>query len=49
MGSTDLLLDKAILNRIVEVQKLSEKDQEHLFVMMDAFHRDAKTRKVYAS
>lgn len=49
VGSTDLLLDKSILNRIVEVQKLSEKDQEHLFVMMDAYLRDAKTRKAYAS
>ncbi|MEM9680510.1 MAG: helix-turn-helix transcriptional regulator [Bacteroidota bacterium] len=49
VGSTDLLLDKSILNRIIEVQKLSEKDQEHLFVMMDAYLRDAKTRQAYAS
>lgn len=48
VGSTDLLLDKSILNRIVEVQKLSEKDQEHLFVMMDAYLRDAKTRQAYS-
>lgn len=49
VGHTDLLLNKAMLNRIMEVQKLSAKDQEHLFVMMDAFLRDAKTRKAYAS
>ena len=49
VGNTDLLLDKTILNRIVDVQKLSDKDQEHLFVMIDAFLRDAKTRKAYAS
>ncbi len=49
VGNTDRLLNKTILNRIVDVQKLPDKDQEHLFVMIDAFLRDAKTRQAYAS
>ncbi len=47
VGNTDILFDKKTINRILEVQKLSEKDAEHLFAMMDAFLRDAKTRQAY--
>ena len=49
VGNTDLKLDKAILKRVMEVQKLSDKDKEYLFAMMDAFLRAAKTRQAYAS
>lgn len=48
VGKTDLLLDKKILNRITDIQKLSEQDQSVLFAMIDAFLRDAKTRKSYS-
>lgn len=48
-GSTDMELDKATLDRIQEVTKLSEKDREYIFVTMDAMIRDFKTRKAYAS
>jgi len=47
VGNTDVLFDKKTTNRILEVQQLSEKDAEHLFAMMDAFLRDAKTRSAY--
>ena len=48
VGNSDLLLEHNILDRVLNIQKLSNKDQEHLFAMMDAFIRDAKTRKAYS-
>jgi transcriptional regulator with XRE-family HTH domain len=47
-GLSDQLLDKEMIGRIVEMQQLNKDDQDHLFVMVDAFLRDAKTRKAYA-
>lgn len=46
-GNTDVLFDKKTVNRILEVQQLSDKDSEHLYAMMDAFLRDAKTKQAY--
>ena len=37
VGSTDLILEKGIVNRIQNIQKLSEEDKGHLFALMDAF------------
>lgn len=48
-GLSDQLLDKEMIGRIIEMQQLNKNDQDHLFVMVDAFLRDAKTRKAYAS
>lgn len=48
VGHSDLLLEHNVLERILNIQKLSDKDQEHLFAMIDAFIRDAKTRQAYA-
>lgn len=48
VGHSDLLLEHSVLDRILDIQKLSNKDQEHLFAMVDAYLRDAKTRQAYA-
>lgn len=48
VGSTDLLMDKAIINRVMDVQLLNEDDKKHLFALMDAFLRDAKAKKAYS-
>jgi len=48
VGSTDLLMDKAIINRVIDVQLLNEDDKKHLFALMDAFLRDAKAKKAYS-
>ncbi|MFK7900274.1 MAG: helix-turn-helix domain-containing protein [Cyclobacteriaceae bacterium] len=48
VGHSDLLIEHATLDKIMDIQNLTEKDQEHLFAMIDAFLRDAKTRKAYA-
>ncbi len=49
VGKTDVLLDGKILNRIIEIQKLSADEQKTVFSFLDAFLRDTKTRKAYAS
>ena len=47
VGSTDLLLDAAIIERVTEVQTLTPEDQQSLFNVMDAFLRDAKAKQAY--
>lgn len=37
VGHTDLELDKDMIKRIQEVGKMSSKDKEHVFAMLDAF------------
>jgi transcriptional regulator with XRE-family HTH domain len=49
VGKTDILLDSKIMNRIIEIQKLSAEEQKTVFSFLDAFLRDTKTRKAYAS
>ena len=47
-GTTDIELDRATLDRIQEVTKLSDKDREYIFVTMDAMIRDFKNRQAYS-
>ena len=35
VGSTDLQLEKNIINRIQSIQKLTDEDKGHLFALMD--------------
>jgi hypothetical protein len=49
VGKTDVLIDSKVLNRIIEIQKLSPDEQKTVFSLLDAFLRDTKTRKAYAS
>lgn len=49
VGKTDFLLDSKIMNRIIEIQKLSADEQKTVFSFLNAFLRDTKTRKAYAS
>jgi transcriptional regulator with XRE-family HTH domain len=48
VGKTDLELDSATMNRIQEVAKLPEQEQQQIFLVMDALIRDFKARKAYA-
>lgn len=48
VGKTTLELDKTTLKRIQEIQRLPDQDKTHLFALMDAFLRDAKTKRAYA-
>jgi transcriptional regulator with XRE-family HTH domain len=49
VGNTDIELDKATLNRVQEINKLSEENKEHIYVTLDALIRDFKNKQAYAS
>ncbi len=46
VGSTEQQLDKATINRIQEVAKLSSKEKELVFEFLDAFITKAKIKTV---
>lgn len=48
VGNTDLILDKTIVKRIADIQKLDKSEQEHVNALLDAFLRDTKAKKAYA-
>jgi transcriptional regulator with XRE-family HTH domain len=45
-GHTDLELDKKMIQRIQQVTKMSEKDREHVFAMLDAFIKQTKLQSI---
>ncbi len=47
-GLSDLELDKNIVDVVVSLQKLNDKDKEHIFTTINALIRDAKARNTYA-
>lgn len=46
-GTSDIELDKATLDRVQEITKLSEGDKNHIFVTLDALIRDFKNKKSF--
>ncbi|MFL0095019.1 helix-turn-helix domain-containing protein [Tenacibaculum maritimum] len=40
--------DKRMTDRLQDFELLSEEDKSHLFALLDAFLRDAKTKKAYS-
>jgi transcriptional regulator with XRE-family HTH domain len=49
VGNTDLLLEKNVVNKIVDIQKLNSEDRAHVFALLDAFLQSHKAKKVFAS
>jgi len=49
VGNTDLLLEKKVVNKIIDIQKLGNEDKAHVFAMLDAFLQSQKAKKVFAS
>ncbi|ODT52741.1 MAG: transcriptional regulator [Niastella sp. SCN 39-18] len=49
VGNTDLLLEKNVVNKIIDIQKLGQEDKAHVFAMLDAFLQSHKAKKVFAS
>lgn len=47
VGKTSVELDKPLIKRLQDIQKLNEEDKKHLFFTVDAMLRDAKARKAY--
>jgi transcriptional regulator with XRE-family HTH domain len=48
-GKTAEIKDKAMLQRIMEIQALDTEDQKTIVHVLDSLLRDAKARKAYAS
>ena len=48
-GNTGTELDKATLNRIQEINKLSDENKEHIFVTLDVLIRDFKNKQACAT
>jgi transcriptional regulator with XRE-family HTH domain len=41
--------DKKTVQRLQKIQELDNQEQDHIYALMDAFLRDARARKAYAS
>lgn len=46
VGSTDVLLEKNIVNRVLDIQKLKENDKQHVFALLDAFLKQTKLQAI---
>lgn len=46
---TKPIFDKVVVQRIMSIESLKDDDKGHLFAMIDAYLRDAKTRLAYGS
>lgn len=42
VGSTDVLFEKTIVNRVLDIQKLKESEKQHVFALLDAFIKQTK-------
>jgi hypothetical protein len=49
VGNTDTEIDKATLQRIQELNKLSDADRKHVLMTMDALIRDFKNKQAYSA
>ncbi len=49
VGSTDMELEKELLSKVIDIQKLKKEDRSHIILTLDALLRDAKARQAYAS
>jgi transcriptional regulator with XRE-family HTH domain len=47
INGTAVMLDKDSIKRLQDIQKLNDKEKEHLYHTVDALLRDAKARKTY--
>ncbi len=46
VGATDTLLEKNIVNRILDIQKLNDGDKNHVFALLDAFLQQRKMQSI---
>ena len=48
VGDTDELLDKSLVQKVVDIQKLPEDQKNIVTALLDAFLRDFKTKQAYS-
>ena len=46
VGSTDVLLEKTIVNRVLDIQKLKESEKQLVFALLDAFIKQTKFQSI---
>ncbi len=46
VGAMDVLMDKNIVNKILDIQKLKESDRKHVFALLDAFIKQTKLKEI---
>ncbi|MFV0290456.1 MAG: helix-turn-helix domain-containing protein [Mangrovibacterium sp.] len=46
VGSTDVLLEKTVVNRVLDIQKLKESEKQHVFALLDAFIKQTKLQSI---
>ena len=46
VGSTDILLEKSIVNKILDIQKLKESEKQHVFALCDAVIGQTKFQSI---
>ncbi|MGN7707952.1 helix-turn-helix domain-containing protein [Chryseobacterium sp. D764] len=46
VGATDVLLEKNIVSKILDIQKLKENDKQHVFALLDAFLKQTKLQSI---
>ncbi len=49
VGSSEAVLEKALVKKIIDIQKLSDEDQLCLHKMLDAFLKDSKAKAAYGN
>jgi transcriptional regulator with XRE-family HTH domain len=49
VGNTDMLLEADVIKKIQEIQKLPEKDRDHLFYVVDNILQNVKAKKAFAA
>ena len=47
VGSSDAILEKALVKKITAIQKLPDEDKICVHKMLDAFLRDTKAKQAY--
>jgi transcriptional regulator with XRE-family HTH domain len=46
VGSTDLLLDRTIVDRVMDIQKMDDEQKGHVFALLDAFIKQTKLQSI---
>ena len=49
VGKSNVELDKTVLKKIQDIQKLNADDKAHVFALLDAFLQSQKAKKVFAN
>ena len=46
VGSTDVLLERSVVNRVLDIQKLKDTEKQHVFALLDSFIKQTKMQAI---